>query len=352
MYRGFFKRFLDILFSLIGLILLSPLFLVVFILVLIFLGRPVFFRQERPGRGERIFKLFKFRTMTNKKDEDGRLLPDEKRLTKFGRFLRMTSIDELPELINILKGDMSFIGPRPLLVKYLPYYTVEEHSRHSVRPGLSGLAQVCGRNNLGWNDRFAKDIEYVERMSFSMDVKVFLMTIGKVLKRENIQMGDNMKMKDLDIERKDLRNDIIKIDYLFYKAHKKELSELISELVKGKKESRRVFKNLGTFLKEKSAIVFCYRDKGIVRGVIWAFYITKRRLHINYFVVEKGCRGKGVGGMLLNSVISVANTIDVELLVDKDNKKAISLYEKNGFVKERYNDEKYKMLLNNKKETK
>ena len=181
MYKHCVKRGLDFLLSLCGIIVLSPVLAVLWVLVRVKLGSPVLFKQERPGKGERIFTLCKFRTMTDEKDAQGNLLPDAVRLTKFGRFLRGTSLDELPELFNILKGDMSIIGPRPLLVSYLPYYTEQEKLRHSVRPGLTGLAQVSGRNFLDWDRRLEKDVEYVKNLSFAMDLKVLWMTVQTVL---------------------------------------------------------------------------------------------------------------------------------------------------------------------------
>lgn len=181
MYKNCIKRCLDFLLSLCGIIVLSPLLLVLCVLVRVKLGSPVLFRQERPGKNEKIFTLCKFRTMTDEKDENGKLLPDAVRLTKFGRFLRGTSLDELPELFNILKGDMSIIGPRPLLVSYLPYYSEREKLRHSVRPGLTGLAQVSGRNYIDWDRRLAKDVEYVEHLTFRMDMKVLWLTVKTVL---------------------------------------------------------------------------------------------------------------------------------------------------------------------------
>lgn len=181
MYQRYIKRLLDILISLCALIVLSPILLVVAVLVRIKLGSPVIFHQERPGYHEKIFNLCKFRSMTDERGENGELLPDEVRLTKFGRVLRATSLDELPELWNILKGDMSLIGPRPLLVEYLPYYTEKERIRHSVRPGLTGLAQVSGRNYIAWDNRLAKDVEYVEHLSFAMDMKIIWLTIKTVI---------------------------------------------------------------------------------------------------------------------------------------------------------------------------
>ena len=181
MYKHCIKRVLDILFSGLALLLLSPLLLAVAILVRVKLGSPVIFHQERPGKNGKIFTLCKFRSMTDARDEQGKLLPDSVRLTSFGRLLRATSLDELPELWNIFKGDMSIIGPRPLLVSYLPYYTEREQKRHSVRPGLTGLAQVSGRNFLDWDERLKKDVEYVENLSFFMDVRVILKTVGALL---------------------------------------------------------------------------------------------------------------------------------------------------------------------------
>lgn len=201
MYKKYIKRILDIILSLIAIIITLPIFLIVGILVLIFIGQPAIFRQKRPGKNEKIFTMYKFRTMTNKKDEDGNLLPDELRLTKLGKFLRKTSLDEIPEFINILKGDMSFVGPRPLLVEYLPYYAKEEHHRHDVRPGLTGLAQVSGRNLLNWNDKFQKDLEYVNNITFINDVKIIIDTIKTVFKREGITDNKSVTMTKLNNER-------------------------------------------------------------------------------------------------------------------------------------------------------
>lgn len=190
-YPKYIKRLLDIVISLTALVLLSPILLIVAILVRVRLGSPVIFHQDRPGYHEKIFGLCKFRSMTDERDGNGNLLPDEVRLTKFGRLLRSTSLDELPELWNILKGDMSLIGPRPLLVSYLPYYTKEEQLRHTVRPGLTGWAQVNGRNHVDWDKRIALDVEYVRNMSFVMDLKIFFLTVKKVFVRENIEVDTN-----------------------------------------------------------------------------------------------------------------------------------------------------------------
>lgn len=191
MYRKFFKRLLDILLSLCILVLLSPVYAVLIVLVRIKLGSPVFFKQERPGLNGEIFTLYKFRTMTDARDKDGKLLPDKDRLTSFGKFLRSSSLDELPEFFNILKGDMSFIGPRPLLVSYLPYYTERESLRHTVRPGLTGLAQVSGRNFIDWDRRLEKDVEYVEGLSLRMDLRVLLLSVKVVLCRSDVAEDTN-----------------------------------------------------------------------------------------------------------------------------------------------------------------
>lgn len=205
MYKKCFKRCLDFLLSLCGIVVLSPILAVLAVLVRVKLGSPVLFHQERPGRHEKIFKLYKFRSMTDEKDADGNLLPDEVRLTRFGKLLRSTSLDELPELFNILKGDMSLIGPRPLLVRYLPYYTEEERHRHDVRPGLTGLAQVNGRNALGWEERFRYDLDYVNHISLGLDLKIIGMTVGKVLKRSGTLSGAEQTVADFDVYRKGQR---------------------------------------------------------------------------------------------------------------------------------------------------
>ena len=202
MYAKFFKRVLDLFLSFFALLCLSPLLMVLTLAGAVAMKGNPFFTQERPGWHEKIFKLIKFRTMTNEKDKEGNLLPDSVRLNKYGRFLRSTSLDELPELINIFIGDMSIIGPRPLLVKYLSFYNNEEKVRHSVRPGLTGFAQVNGRNNLDWDSRLHLDVLYVENISFIGDIKIILQTIGKVIKRSDIVSGeDQLVMQDLDKER-------------------------------------------------------------------------------------------------------------------------------------------------------
>ena len=195
-YEKFIKRLLDMLLSGMALICLSPVLLVTAILVRVKLGSPVIFCQERPGRNEKIFKLYKFRSMTDARDENGDLLPDEVRLTRFGRLLRSTSLDELPELWNIFRGDMSIVGPRPLLVKYLPLYNEEQRRRHDVRPGLTGWAQANGRNALSWEEKFRLDVHYVEHISFWMDLKTIFLTVKNVLRREGISSETAATMEE------------------------------------------------------------------------------------------------------------------------------------------------------------
>lgn len=196
MYRLFFKRFFDIVLSGFALLVLWPVLLVVAVLVRMKLGSPVIFCQERPGKNEKIFKMYKFRSMTDERDANGELLSDEVRLTKLGRLLRSTSLDELPELWNIFKGDMSIVGPRPLLVKYLPLYNEDQRHRHDVRPGLTGLAQINGRNAISWEDKFVLDVQYVQNITFLGDVKIIFSTVSKVLHRDGISSDSSVTMEE------------------------------------------------------------------------------------------------------------------------------------------------------------
>lgn len=201
-YRDLGKRLLDIAFAVLILIVSSPLWLISIVLLMVINNGKPFFFQKRPGKQEKIFNLIKFRTMNDLRDENGELLPDEFRLTKVGSIVRKLSLDEVPQLVNVLKGDMSIIGPRPLLIRYLPYYTDEERIRHSIRPGITGLAQISGRNNLPWDVRLKKDIEYVQNLSFRLDLKIFLSTIKKVFFREDIVLAPSTQLIDFDDFRK------------------------------------------------------------------------------------------------------------------------------------------------------
>ena len=196
MYKHFFKRIIDFILSLIALIVLSPILLIVALLVRTKLGSPVIFKQERPGLNEKIFTLYKFRTMTDAKDEQGNLLPDEIRLTKFGKLLRSTSLDELPELFNILKGDMAIVGPRPLLVRYLQLYNEHQKHRHDVRPGFTGWAQCNGRNAISWEEKFDLDVYYTKHVSLLLDIKIILKTVKVVLFREGISSETSVTMEE------------------------------------------------------------------------------------------------------------------------------------------------------------
>lgn len=196
MYKKYIKRWLDILCAILALIIFWWLYLIIAFLVRIKLGSPVLFQQERPGKDEKIFKLYKFRSMTDKRDASGNLLPDDQRLSKFGRILRSTSMDELPEVFNILKGDMSIVGPRPLLVQYLPQYNAHQARRHEVRPGFTGLAQVHGRNAISWEEKFDWDVKYVDHITFLGDWKIIFETVRTVLKREGISDGESATMNE------------------------------------------------------------------------------------------------------------------------------------------------------------
>lgn len=190
MYKTIFKRIIDIILSAIGLVLLAPAFVSIYICLMFYNNAKPLFFQRRPGKNEKIFKIMKFKTMTDKKDANGALLPDAMRTTRFGSFLRKTSLDEIPQLINVLIGDMSLIGPRPLRVRYLPYYTKEEKIRHTVKPGITGLAQVSGRNAIGWDEKLQKDIEYVNNLSFTLDASIFFKTLLKVIKSNDIEISE------------------------------------------------------------------------------------------------------------------------------------------------------------------
>lgn len=196
MYAKCIKRILDFCIALTALLVLSPVLIILTVLGAVKMKGNPFFTQLRPGKGEKIFRLIKFRTMTCEKDADGNLLPDEVRLTKYGKFLRSTSLDELPELVNILLGQMSLVGPRPLLVRYLSRYNATQRRRHDVRPGLTGWAQVNGRNAISWQDKFRLDVEYVDKISFAMDVKILFMTVGKIFKREGISSETSATMEE------------------------------------------------------------------------------------------------------------------------------------------------------------
>lgn len=205
MYRKYFKRLFDIVFSLTFILCFWWLYIIVALLVRVKLGSPVIFKQDRPGLDEKIFTMYKFRSMTDARDRDGNLLSDAERLPRFGKILRSTSLDEIPEMFNVLKGDMSIVGPRPLIIRYLPYYTQEERKRHKVRPGITGWAQVNGRNFLYWDERLKKDIEYVEKISLRFDIEILYLTLRNIIKRKDIALPSELSFLPLDMERKKLK---------------------------------------------------------------------------------------------------------------------------------------------------
>ena len=342
-YERFFKRPLDIVFALLALIILSPVLLVVAILVRIKLGSPIIFKQERPGKDEKIFKLYKFRTMTDAKDKKGKLLPDEKRLTKFGKILRSTSLDELPELFNILKGDMSFIGPRPLLVEYIPYYTKSEKHRHDVRPGLTGLAQVNGRNLLSWEKRFKKDLEYVNNICTKNDSRIIIKSINKVLTRKDIATSNNLSFKNLNIERPITKTiTAVKINKLNFSKYEDDIYDCFFHLRNSKREAKNLTKNMSNYINDGTAIVYGAIVDDRLISFIWGYEIRENTMHINYFSTNKAYRGIGAGTKLLD--IFINSNYKYELLVEKRNP-AINLYKKQGFKIKQYSNDKYKMVI-------
>lgn len=203
MYKNLLKPIIDFVFGLLGLLMVSPILLIITLFLCLSNNCRPFFFQTRPGKNGKLFRILKFKTMTDEKGEDGKLLPDEKRLTKIGKIIRLTSLDELPQLLNVIKGDMSFIGPRPLLPEYLPYYTQEESIRHNVKPGITGLAQVLGRNNLPWNDRLKLDVKYVKNISFKEDIYIFQKTVRNVVMRKDVIVVPGINAKRLDDERRE-----------------------------------------------------------------------------------------------------------------------------------------------------
>ena len=325
MYKHFFKRFLDFWISLIALICISPILLVVTIwLHFANKGAGAFFLQERPGKDAKIFKVIKFKTMTDDRDENGELLPDGERLTKVGRFVRSTSIDELPQLFNVLKGDMALIGPRPLLVKYLPYYTEKESLRHTVRPGVTGWAQVNGRNTVDWNKRLEYDIYYIEHLSFALDLKIIQKTIMNVLNRRDIVLDPHSVLADLDEER------LCKISY-------EELIQSLNEVDEDfvPKLSERV--ELGAYANKmlEHAVFFIERDvDGTLKGVVATYVDDKNNTNgfITHVASMRKYRNQGVAKRLVNKAILHCKCVGkTGVNLCTSNPVALKLYEKMGF---------------------
>ncbi len=346
MYEKYIKRLLDFILSLVALIILMPLMIIVYIAVRIKMGKPAIFKQPRPGKDEKVFTLYKFRTMAEKKDKHGELLPDVERVTKFGKFLRNTSIDELPELINILKGDMSIVGPRPLEVRYLPYYNENEKHRHDARPGLTGLAQVNGRNGLNWENRFEYDIEYVNNITFINDVKILFKTFYKVVKKDNVIIAGTGNVKNFDIERKET---IRRLNCNDIEDNEKVLKEYIEDLRKEyyngdiNEEVDRIYNNMKNFTTDGTAIILGLYILEELQGFIWGYKENDDTIHVNYFYVRDEYRKFGFGKKLLANLEKVVRK-NIELNVDKNNVNAYRFYLKSGFEKIEENDKNFKMI--------
>ena len=340
-YVNVIKRILDIILSLLAIIVLTPIMIVIALIVKKRLGSPIIFKQERLGIDKHTFNIYKFRTMNNKKSANGKLLPDIQRIDKFGEFLRNYSLDELPELFNILKGDMSIVGPRPLLLKYKEYYTKEEDIRHTVKPGLTGLAQINGRNGLGWHDRFQMDIAYINNIGFLEDTRIILKTIKKVLKREGVIITERNSMLDLDEERKLYENiEIRKItldDIINEKTKIEHYMKSLSKISGCKIDIYDEYNNMILYTKNNMATIFGAFENNNLVGFIWC-YKNKDRVHVNYFYIEENYRKKHLGKRLLEAVEKYAKSIGIqtiELNVYHVNKNAFEFYKKQNFIEER-----------------
>ncbi len=326
------------------LVILLPVILVIAVLIKCKLGSPIIFKQYRNGKDGKIFTIYKFRSMVNKKSSNGDPLPDIDRISAFGNFLRAYSLDEIPELINILKGDMSFVGPRPLLPKYFRFYTEEENRRHLVRPGLTGLAQINGRNLSSWEERFKYDVKYVDNVTFLGDIKIILKTIKKVLKRDGVVLRQNNPMLDLDEERAP-KVEIREFETVEIIENRSKLELYIKELFnianidEANEKAKSVYDNMITFKNNGTAIIlgaFDLLDNSLV-GFIWG-YKRACRLHVNYFYIDSKYRSMGVGKMLINKIYEIAkqrNINEIELIVAPSNDNAINFYKKQGFDCER-----------------
>lgn len=350
MYKKFFKRFFDIILSLIAIIILSPVYLIISILVLIFMGWPILFKQPRPGKNEKIFNMYKFRTMTNKKDKDGNLLPDEQRLPKFGRFLRKTSLDELPEIFSIFIGKMSIVGPRPLVVQYLPYYTEEEHHRHDVRPGLTGWAQVNGRNNLSWDDRFKLDIEYVNNISLIFDIKIIFLTIKKVIKASDINVRGTGKMMDFDEYRRE-QNELNRKKVILRELRESDMTLFnslmncsdVEQFVVGWCKPVTMHEQISWFQNLKNDDNIRYTIANVEDNEIFGTLIIskidwKNRSCGLDIKLSSDSRGKGIGSesvsIATNYIFNELNLNRIGVRILDSNIPSQKLFKKNGFIEE------------------
>ena len=342
MYKNFFKLTLDFLVALIGLLVLLPIFLFVMIgLAIANNGKPFFF-QKRPGKNEKIFSIIKFKTMNDKKDAEGNLLSDAERLTKIGSFVRKTSLDEIPQLINVLKGDMSLIGPRPLLVSYLPYYTKRENLRHTVRPGITGLAQISGRNTINWDERLELDAQYVENLSFKNDLLIFLQTIKSVINRRDIvvipgemfttldkyrEIEKMFKLKAKYFDKKDISTKVL------WMNDKRINHQMFFDLPATVENTQKWFEhNIGN----KNRVDFSFITNGSYVAMGGFTNIDHIANHAEFYVmVNPEMHGKGIGGKvsywMYNYAFVKLNLNKIYLYTNKDNVSAYKIYERAGF---------------------
>ncbi len=389
MYQKYMKRVFDVIASFSAMLLLSPLFALISLLVRMMLGKPVLFLQKRPGYQEKLFILYKFRTMTDQKDDKGKLLPDERRITRFGKLLRSTSMDELPELFNVLKGDMSLVGPRPLLLRYLPYYTEEERKRSLVKPGITGPAQISGRNALSWEERFRLDLEYVKQVSFLGDLKILLQTLVAVLKRKDILVGKEHVMEDFDVVRKreqekDRRaepqgnkaviryltqEDLIRYESILvrlleenmqinFPEYTKRLADDAYEPSPDNKQTvyrkpeyfhsyvTKALQDMKDYQSTGSAILIGAFSAGRIIGFLWAYrrqFLKERRIHISHIIVNKEERSGGVGSAMLLFLEEMARKEGItklELVTSAGNEATLRFYAAKGFLITRHQLEK------------
>lgn len=342
MYKKYIKRILDIALSLVGLIVLSPIILLISFIIKYSLKMPIIFKQKRIGLKGKIFTIYKFATMLELKEKNGKNLPDSKRLTSFGRFLRNYSLDEIPELINIIKGDMSIVGPRPLIIRYMPYFTEEEEKRHLVRPGLTGIAQIRGRNILKWEDRLKLDVKYIEKITFIEDLKIILKTIKKVLIKEGVVIRDKNKLKDFDEERRE-KIKVKRLELKDIEFNSSKIKIYLNQLQRisniKRMRTEEIYNNMLLYTLDESAKIYgafntMKNKQNQLIGFIGFYKIEKEKLHINYFFIEEKYRQNGIGKMLINKVYDYAkknNINEIELNVYVKNLSAIKFYELQGF---------------------
>lgn len=345
----FFKRLLDITLSFTAIIILLPLILIISLLVIIKHGKPILFKQIRPGKNMALFKMYKFRTMTNEKDDSNILLSEEKRLTNFGRKLRSYSLDELPELFNILKGDMSFVGPRPLLVKYLPYYSFEEEVRHKVKPGLTGYAQVNGRNQLAWEERLNLDIYYFNNRGFIFDFKILVKTLYTVIKKTGVIENPKLTMKDLKETRRQQMNDsgfIVdkKENYIIKIFKPKEIKPQTlldfirdnDDIVSVPLSNRTNIKDYCNKIHNLATLVTAWHHENLIGlNAIYLYDKKNKSAFITLNIVSQKYQGKKIGRKLLQICFEEAiehNKDSILLEVNENAKPAINLYNKYGFI--------------------